>query len=470
MTAVTFTSPCVEQGRATLGAQPVNTASGLATTTYTAAGCNGPDQISATATVDGTALAATGNITVALAAVGRIVFESADPTNIALSGTGVPGNPETSTVVFRVLDAAGSPRPGANVTFGLNTTVGGLSLTSTSGVSGNDGTVSAIVQGGTVATTVRVTATITGSNPAIATQSNQLTVTTGIPDQDSFSLAVACPNVEAWNYDGEQTTLTARLADRFNNPVPDGTAITFITEGGRIESRCETGTTATEGGVCTVTWTGSNPQTPNGRSAILATAIGEESFVDLNGNGSFDVGETFADLGERYLDVDESNTYTAGLDPIYDFNQNGSRDAADGFFNGVLCNDQARCSTARTTGIGASNQIIMSDGAAIADIPSGTTLTPNVGGPNASQVYTIVLSDLNGNPLPAETEVEASLIGTGYTLATGSSNQSVACSFDPTEHEFRVNTGATPAASATLIVTVTSPRGIQRSFTYTINQ
>ena len=91
---------------------------------------------------------------------------------------------------------------------------------------------------GNVATTVRVTATVVGLS--IGTQSDQLTVTTGIPDQDSTSLSIETLNPEAWNRDGIVDTVTIRLSDRFNNPVPNGTAVTFTTEGGQIVSQCLT--------------------------------------------------------------------------------------------------------------------------------------------------------------------------------------------------------------------------------------
>jgi hypothetical protein len=464
-TTVTFSSPCIQQNLATVGA-PVQTTTGTATATYTAAGCSGPDQITATATVDSQSLSATGTLTVAPATIGGISFVSATPTNIALRGTGVPGNPETSVVIFRVLDSNQAPRPGATVTFALNTTVGGLALSTNSAVTGADGNVSTVVQGGTVATTVRVTATVTGSTPIMATQSSQLTVTTGIPDQDSFSLAISCPNVEAWNFDGQQTTLTARLADRFNNPVPNGTAVTFTTEGGRIGSQCVTSSSATESGVCSVTWTGSDPQTPDGRSAILATAIGEESFADTNGNGSFDVGENFTDQGERFLDIDESGSYTAG-DPIYDFNINGTRDDVDGVFNGVLCNDPARCNTVRTSGIGKGNLVIMSDGAVASTNPTPGNLG-SVGGINSIRTFFVAFADLNDNPLPQGSTVVATIAGNGFTLSGGAS-QTVPCSFIPTAHPFTVTTSGTASGSATLNVVVTSPRGIARTMTYQIS-
>jgi hypothetical protein len=45
------------------------------------------------------------------------------------------------------------------------------------------------------------------------------------------------------------------------------------------------------------------------RSTILATALGEESFIDENGNGRYDIGEPFEDLSEAWLDHNEDRQY-----------------------------------------------------------------------------------------------------------------------------------------------------------------
>ena len=345
-TSVSFSSPCQSQGLATI-TTPVITATGNASATYVATGCSGPDVITASATVGSTPLSANGTVTVAAGTIGSVIFVSANPANIALRGTGSSGHPEVSTVIFRVLDSSGGPRVGTTVNFSLNTTVGGISVSPLTAQSDANGNVQTVVQGGTVATTVRVTATVQGVTPVLSTQSNQLTITTGIPDQDSFSLAVQCPNVEAWSRDGVVVAVTARMSDRFNNPVPDGTAVTLQTEGGSIVSQCQT-TGAV--GACAVNWTSSNPRptaspvtTPAGdvragRATVVATAIGEESFIDTNGNGSFDNGEAFADLPERFLDENENGVHDS-FEPIYDFNNNSTYDPADGDFNGVLCLD-----------------------------------------------------------------------------------------------------------------------------------
>ncbi|HEU5137821.1 MAG TPA: Ig-like domain-containing protein, partial [Steroidobacteraceae bacterium] len=295
---VTFSSTCIATNLATVTPNPVTTNTGIATVTYAARGCSGNDVITASTTVAGSAPTATATVTVAPGVIGSIVYVEADPENIALRGTGNADHPETSRVTFRVVDQADGPRVGVTVNFSLNTTVGGISLSPTSAVSNADGEVQTVVQGGTVATTVRVTATVQGVTPTLSTQSNQLTITTGIPDQDSFSLAVECQNVEAWNRDGEIVAVTARLSDRFNNPVPEGTAVALQAEGGSIVSQCTTGTGPSLGR-CSVNWTSSNPRPPAspatpadppngiplgdvrpGRAAIFATAIGEESFSD----------------------------------------------------------------------------------------------------------------------------------------------------------------------------------------------
>jgi hypothetical protein len=462
---ITFSSPCVAQGLANVG-QPVATSTGIASATYAATGCSGDDVITATATVSGQALSSTGTVNVASAAIGSIVYVSASPTNIALKGTGDSTHPEASTVIFRVLDATGGPRAGATVTFSLNTSVGGITVGPLTAQSGSDGRVQTVVNAGTVATSVRVTATVTSVTPNIGTQSSQLTVTTGIPDQDSFSLAVQCQNVEAWHTDGVIVPVTARLADRFNNPVPDGTAVTLTAEGGKIQSQCTTATTTSESGVCSVNWVSSEPRPADGRVSLLATAIGEESFNDANGNGSFDNGETFTDLGERYLDVNENDAYDAG-EPIYDFNNNSTRDAADGKFNGVLCLDNTgRCdASATTTGISSKNVIIMSDGTPVPSPASGSTLSPGVG-INGTRTYFITFKDVNGNPLPSGSTISAALTGTGLTLGSPSSF-TVPCTTGPTTYPFTITAG-NAAATGTLTITVTSKGGIITILSYPV--
>ena len=415
--------------------------------------------VTATATVDGTQLTASGTITVATAAVGSIQFVSATPTNIALKGTGGAGRQETSTVVFNVIDSSGGPRPNADVTFSLDTQVGGTNLSATTAVSDANGRVQTVVNAGTVASTVRVTARI--ASPAISTQSSQLTITTGIPDTDSFSVAPVTPNVEAFDHDGVIVAITARLADRFNNPVPDGTAVTFQAEGGSIIGQCTTTTTALEGGACTVNWRSSDPRPADGRVTILATAIGEDSFTDQNSNGFFDTGEPFADLGEPFRDDDENDTHDLG-EPFFDFNNDGVFDTGDSTFSGVTCTGTSPGSTCNltTTGIGARTVIVMSTDQAAVTGPATITVAHD-----ATTQVAYNVKDLNGNAMASGTTIIVSASAGAGTLGPPT-NFTVPS--DSSRNGFNVPvflTGASAAGSGLITITVTSPGGLITLFT-----
>ena len=478
---VTFNSPCIAAGTAAITpSATAETSTGIASVTYVAKGCAGTDTVTASSTINGANRSATGVVTVAAAAVGSIEFVSATPANIALKGTGEAGRPESSTVIFRVRDASGGPRAGAQVSFALNTALGGIALQPSSGTATSDaqGNVQVVVAAGTVATSVKVTATVVSSTPTISTQSGQLTVTTGVPTAGSFSLAVGCFNVEGLDHDGVTTPVTARLADRFQNPAPDGTAVTFTAEGGAITAQCTTATNDTEGGLCSVNWRSSNPRPANGRVSLLAKAIGEESFTDANGNGAFDVGETFADRPEPFRDDNEDGIYTAGTDAdFFDFNNNGVRDAADGRFNGVLCNDPARCGGAntRSTGIGQQNLIIMSGSTATITLPDGSVPSPITLTRATTQAVQFWIRDRNGNPMPGNTEVSATFSGTGVTVAAPSTFK-IPCSTaavnaqvgGTTLFSFAL-TAANAAGSGQLTISVKTPRGLETLGSVTVN-
>ncbi len=455
---VNFSSTCAAQGTATI-TTPVTTSSGIATATYSAKGCSGTDAIRANATVGATALSATGSLSVAAAAIGSIVYKSADFTIIALKGSGTTTRPESSTVIFQVFDKSGGPSAGASVAFTLNTTVGGVSVSAGPVTSDVNGNVQTTVTAGTVATPVRVTATVLNTTPPISTQSNQLTVSTGVPTQDEFSLAVSCSNVEALNTDGVTVAVTARLADRFSNPVADGTAVSFNTEGGHILSQCQTGTTATESGVCTVNWVSANPRPTiglggrAGRSTLLAMAIGEESFVDLNGNGAFDPGEPFTDLGERFRDDNGNGVYDAS-EFFYDFNNNGVHDGPDGIFNGVLCNDPARCDPSnQSTGIAASSLIIMAGSTPGGINPAAGTTLGNASKAKGLVTYFFNVADVNGNPMPALTTVDATVQGTGLALVAAK-QYIYPCTTEPITLSYNVSIDSTAVAGSTALFTL----------------
>ena len=475
--SVSFSSACLGGSLAT-ATNPVETTTGVATTTYVAQGCSGEDVITASANANGQSLIASGTVNVAPAAIGSIEFVSATPTNISLKGAGGPGRPETSTVVFRVRDSSNGPRANATVNFALQSPIGGVTLNPTTGTTDANGTVQTVVSAGTVASTVSVTATVQDTSPAISTQSSPLTITTGIADSNSVSLAVQCQNVEGWDRDGETVAVTVRMADRFNNPVPDGTAANFRTEGGKIGGQCTTVTSDDESGVCTVNWTSQAPRPADGRSTVLVTATGEESFTDTNSNGVFDTDEPWDDIGEPFLDENEDGSYQAS-EPYLDFGGvPGARDTPDGKFNGVLCASDTQCGDARAVAVSASNLIIMSGSSPVVTrVDGGGAPQPLAVAVPANTTVPVHLwiRDVNDNVMPAETTISAQLAAAGITLATPSSF-GVPCTTiaagtlasGATVFTFTLTGSATPA-SGVLNVTITTPSGLATLVSVAIN-
>ena len=480
-TTITFNSPCMSQGLATIvasgtsvpgtAAGTITTTNGTGSATYAAKGCSNADVITASAVVGTATLTATGTVTVAAASIGSIQFVSATPSTIGLKGTGLG---ETSTVVFKIVDSTGGARPNAAVTFSLNTTVGGMSISPTTATSGADGTVQTVVSAGTVHTTVRVTATIT--SPALSTQSSVLTVTTGLPASRAFSLAVgpptygttastlACPNVEAYNQDLVTVPITTQLADRYNNPAPDGTAVSFTTDGGHIVGSCTTPLANPGDGACKVTWTSANPRpqladdTPPllaaGRAKILATAIGEESFTDVNGSGFWQTGDAFDNLGEPYRDDNENGQYDSG-EYFLDYNQDSKWDAGTGSFVGITCSGTTAGSTCSTStlAIGVSSLIIMSTGNA--QISATTSGQVTHGGTSA---IAFNVQDLNGNPMAAGTTVTVTADSAVGTVSPASSSFIIGCQSNVGGTNFTSTViGASTPGAGNVTITVTSP-------------
>ena len=330
---IVFESPCIEAMTATIDS-PVTTSNGAASSTYRADGCVGTDTITARATIGGTTYTATANVTIEAPTVGSIKFISASQKIIAIQGTGGSGLSETSTVTFSVLDASDNPVPNQTVNFYLDTTVGGITMNPITATSNANGQVQTVVKSGTVSTSVIVTATV--ASTSISTSSVALAVSTGRPVNDSFSISASVLNPSVWECDGGIVPITVRATDHFKNPAPDGTSISFRTEGGSIEPNC-----TTLNGKCTVNWESiSNPDHSDGRITILATAIGEESYTDGSpSNGRFDDAESYVSLPEAWLDINENGVRDAPDEEYIDFNNNEVYDLADNRYNGVLCSD-----------------------------------------------------------------------------------------------------------------------------------
>jgi len=311
--SLTFTSACVASGQATISPSSVTTTNGSFTLTYKDTGGCGAVRSSDTITAS---LAGSGQqrqLTLQLTspAANTIEFVTASPETIYLKGSGYA---ESSTVTFRVVDSSGNPLPNQQVQMGLTTFAGGLTInsgqTTVTQTTDSNGRVTAIVNSGTVPTPVRVTASL-GSG--ISTVSNNLAVAVGLPSQLNFSMSQTAANIEGANIDGTTNAYTLRAADRSGNPVPNGTPVVFWAEGGQIVASSQTQTVS---GIAqaTANFQAAEPRPADGRVTVLAYALGEESFVDLNGNNVFDSNEPFQDLG----DIVKDKLFDSRYDSVFD--------------------------------------------------------------------------------------------------------------------------------------------------------
>lgn len=508
---VAINSPCLASGKSVLlqdgdeATGPFATNNGYLELTYRAQGCDrGSDPIKAEASYNGAAIGiARTELSVAEESVNNIEFVGAEPDHIYITET---GGPETSEVTFRVIGEAGNPISGIEVDFTLMPSgTGDIALNSSSATSGSDGTVQTTVQSGSSATTVRVTATIdAGDAGTVVSQSNLLSVTTGIPDQNSASLSIEVgnPHPVVWSgyrgqgrYDGETVDITIRLADAFNNPVPDGTAVTFTTSGGSIGAAdSPQGSCTTENSACTVQWTSQNPypepsvgfsisDTPPfaitcddgdnsrecrpGHVAILATTLGNESFIDLNGNGTYehdtdifnadnssgqcDPSRPFSsadrdqagcdDLGTAYLDKNFNRVRDSDEEVVVETTDGSSTgnsyQSGDGVYNGLLCSDQSleagECTRNFVTVRDEVEMVTVCDTPYLDETTGhlpGQPADVTIGSGGAAEI-SLLLADCNGNGMAEDTTISVNAGGVENAVVQVSPDE-LGASADPT--------------------------------------
>ncbi|TKB49069.1 invasin [Ferrimonas sediminicola] len=565
-----LSSQCAAAGLAQIDS-PVTTVAGVGLATYLAQGCQGQDRIGVSAQTGGSTVVGETQLMVAESAIGSLQFVSAEPGQLALKGSGgIDGagqRSETALVTFRLLDQSGAAASQEKVCFELSTGAGGLKLSPEPqpqdlvacpnvdqdatdlsryavGYSNSQGRVSVTVGAGDVPTQVKVFAVWAGSDggghPSVVSNlSDALVVTTGLADDDSLSLSASLLNPEAWEFDGEEVVLTMMAADHFNNPVPDGTLVTFTAEGGAIDARCAT-KSSDDGsgpeGACQVTWRSQSPRPfyipsavtcPSGdpppclgdtleahfnglgsviaeprpgRATVMLRLIGEESFVDLNGNGVFDgAPESYVDRTEAFRDDNEDGLYrnysvdglsqdgavSAGAvaEEFFDYDADGQFDGVDGLYTGLLCHGEAAAQCVDSGLDPGRAQLMLWRNLTLVmsgSVPFGKLRQLGSGGAlqsvvqldlvsNDSQSVLLFLSDQNNNPLPYGTRVTAStsngqLVGvTDYTL--GSTNAMIPGYFSFTVEQ---ETSPNDRTQGTLTITVATPKGTPAAFSVSV--
>jgi hypothetical protein len=320
---VSVSSSCVSQGKATLSPSTFTATSATVDLQFKDNGCGAiqtGDKLQAV--IVGTANSVTLNLPISMPSAASIAFLSAVPEMIYIKASGFT---ETSTLTFEVRDGAGNILPNRIVVLSLLTRVGGVTMEG--GIadvlqnSDAAGRVTVRVNSGTVPTPIRVSATLQ-SSASIATVSSNLSVAVGLPSQLNFSLSQLTKNIEGMGIDGATNSYTIIASDRSGNPVPAGTAINFVTESGQIEAISQTNVLPSipaQGsgsglGIAIAKFVSANPRPADGRFTVTAYALGEESFIDQNGNNSYDLGEPFQDLGNVFKDRLFDGSYDASVD------------------------------------------------------------------------------------------------------------------------------------------------------------
>ena len=351
----------------------------------------------------------TKSLSIAGAPATNMSFAGVTPSRIFLANS---GGPTQAVAEFKVVNARGEALPGQEVLLTLKTLNGGIpkaslgavgSVTSINVTTNADGKVSVPVFSGTVPTNVVVNAALV-SNPLVQTDSSVLAIASGRPAQARVSLSLEKFSIEGANVDGESSTVTMSLADRQGNPVPDGTAVNFVTKGGvMIPPVCVTGVVPGDSR-CSVTIRSQNPRPANGRVSILAYAAGEEDFVDANFNNVYDCDEAFTDLGTAYRDDNEDGTFNTGEFSV-------PRSASSSLCStGTTPTPQAGDGVWGATDVRRQGVIIFASGTA----SIVGTITPSN--------LAVIISDLNGNSIPTGSTVTArtssSFCGLDGTIST----------------------------------------------------
>ncbi|MBH0028891.1 MULTISPECIES: hypothetical protein [unclassified Pseudoalteromonas] len=465
---VEFTSNCTQAGLSIMDAT-AKSISGIATATYRTDGCNASlgDTVTATVLTGGTPVIKSINIPVSIAKVESIEFIDVTQNVIALKGTGGQTRSETSEITFKLKDKIGKSVVSSRMDFRLSATNGGISLSHGSVFTDAEGLARVQVNAGFVPMAVRVQAcyipddqipenqnddvtcwqdvylecqkdaadrsddvscpvgelSLVSLDEQVITVSDLVSISSGLPDGNSFTAGAQTINIEALDYIGDTNEISVYLADHFNNPVPDGTAVYLTTEGGAVGTLDGTAFNAqlecnTVDGACNAQWRNQNPKpfteakwgngiekncdlyfgnaapcingilsaadnvdngVPlGGRVTVLVTAKGQESFIDINGNGLFDTNEYYSgyDLPEAFVDHNENGVYdglagtynpvTAEVKPPefcqegseddpcspentngghfeenFDIDLNGMHTLADGKYNGLICTEDA---------------------------------------------------------------------------------------------------------------------------------
>ncbi|WP_171899023.1 hypothetical protein [Janthinobacterium psychrotolerans] len=365
--AVNFSSTCVAAGKATF-ATLVQTADGTARATYRDRGCGANDVISATAS--GVTGSRSATLAIAPPQPASIQFTSAIPSDkaIVIRGQGGLLRSETATLKFRAFDTFNNPLQGLKVTFEKADVNAPVDLAPDLASTDANGEVTTSVSSRDTPLSFRIRAKFTtAAGREISTLSDTIVVSTGTPVQKAFSLSISDSNVEGLNVDANgsapSATVNVAMGDKFGNPVADGTPVVFQSNVGVVGSASRGGCTSVNG-ACSVDFRSQEPRSPVPNTpATVCNRVASDS--------------TRAGVGTICASTSDGTAV-----PIFDsisFFISGSEP-------GRVLRDDAVVLT---------KNVVNDLGIASWTVP---------------KVFTLRVSDVNGNPMPSGTRIEVANI------------------------------------------------------------
>jgi Bacterial Ig-like domain (group 1)/Stigma-specific protein, Stig1 len=375
---------------ATLGGAILLTSSnGQATATLTSDANGG----TATVTVTDTVSSQAGSVAVVMPQLGQVNLLSQQ---YSVQGVRFSGFQETNRITFQLLDTAGQPYPAGLAVAFSHQSLGGTStvaygsylgsvatctnahpsVCTASGTTDASGQVSVLLTSGQLAGVASVNASAIGGKLGASGNANNIAIvgakssgahiTLDCSPKNIPALTVSDCNFSHYAGPGNIVTCNASFADRFNNVLGIPTQVTFASEAGSAGPPASTPqydstkppTGQSNLGIATdfINVTGAklpidvtpfggefsysykdacgtlvhNPR--DGLVTVIVMANGEEGFVDANGNGQYDPGEPFIDMGEPYIDANDNGKWDPG-EPFVDLNNNGVYDGPNGVWD-----------------------------------------------------------------------------------------------------------------------------------------
>ena len=243
----------------------------------------------------------------------------------------------TAVIVFEIRDAADVLVPdGRRVDFALVLQPNGGEALSVSEAYTANGQVTVELRSGTTSGPVDLQASYydleTGQT---FTTVVRVTIIGGISDANHLSIAAEYLSLDAGIL-GLESNISAYVGDRYGNVIPDGTPVSFMTEGGTIGLSTGFDTTTTSG-VASATLRTANPFPSDGLSKVVAYTSGSESYQDNDGDGVYtdEVHDTFltdTDMSEPYIDANNNGFYETG-ELFIDSNGDGEFTLKNGVFD-----------------------------------------------------------------------------------------------------------------------------------------